>query len=73
MQEKIKKLIKKNFLLIIAVIIGAVFGYFYWEYVGCNFGTCAITPSPLNSSLYGGLMGGLFAGLFKKEKNNKTE
>ncbi len=53
--------------------IGAIFGYFYWEYVGCNSGTCAITSSPLNSSLYGGLMGGLFAGLFKKEKNNKTE
>lgn len=73
MQEKLKLLLKNNWLLVVGVIAGTVAGYFYWELVGCESGTCAITSSPINSSLYGGLMGALFMNLFKKENPNKTE
>ncbi len=47
-----------------AAVVGALFGYFYWSQVGCASGSCAITSSPLNSSLYGALMGGLLANSF---------
>ncbi len=44
--------------------IGALGGYAYYYFVGCASGTCAITSSPVNSTLYGTLMGGLFMNLF---------
>lgn len=53
-------------LVIIGVAIGAIGGYLYYHFIGCNSGTCAVTSKPLNSTLYGGLMGGLFFSLFKK-------
>ena len=64
--------IKKYKLTIIGVMIGAVAGYFYWQQVGCASGTCAITSSPINSSLYGALMGGLVLSMFTKEKTKTT-
>lgn len=56
----------------IGILIGAVGGYLYWYYVGCISGTCAITSSPVNSTLYGGLMGGLIVNLFDSKKNHQT-
>lgn len=43
----------------IGIVIGATAGYLYWYYVGCMSGSCAITSSPVNSSLYGGVLGAL--------------
>ena len=53
---------KKYLLTILGILLGAIFGYLYYHYVGCVSGTCNITSKPLNSTLYGALMGGL---LFK--------
>lgn len=50
------------------IAFGAVAGFFYWKFIGCSSGTCAITSKPLNSTLYGALMGFLVAGIFKKEQ-----
>jgi uncharacterized membrane protein len=55
-------------LTIIGVIVGALGGYLYYYFVGCASGTCAITSSPVNSTLYGSVMGGLLSNMFKKEK-----
>jgi len=66
MQEKIKNIFLKHWGIAIGVIVGALAGYFYWQQIGCASGTCAITSSPINSSLYGALMGGLFVNIFKK-------
>ncbi|HRD57339.1 MAG TPA: DUF6132 family protein [Ferruginibacter sp.] len=63
-----KSLIKKNLLTIIGVLLGALAGFVYWKLVGCNSGTCAITSSPVNSTIYGALMGGLLFSIFKKDK-----
>ncbi len=52
-------------LLLIGVLLGALAGWLYWSQVGCASGTCAITSSPINSTLYGALMGGLFANSFR--------
>jgi len=56
----------------IGIIVGAIAGYFYYFYIGCASGTCAITSKPLNSTLYGGLMGGLVFNMFVKTPK-KTE
>lgn len=50
------------------IAIGAAGGYLYWYYVGCISGSCAITTSPVNSSLYGGLMGGLVMNMFNSSR-----
>ncbi|GAB4127232.1 MAG: DUF6132 family protein [Raineya sp.] len=62
------QLLNKHKLYIIGAILGAVGGYLYWQYVGCESGTCAITSRPLNSTLYGSLMGTLFLGMFDTRK-----
>lgn len=62
-----KEFFKKYQLTIIGVILGAIGGYLYYHFVGCNSGTCVITSKPLNSTLYGALMGGLILNIFKKE------
>ena len=55
----IKAFLKKNRLTFIGLVIGAVGGFLYWKYVGCTSGTCPITSSPVNSTLWGAIMGGL--------------
>ncbi|MBL1410061.1 DUF6132 family protein [Sphingobacterium faecale] len=64
-----KKFVKKHFLTIMGVFIGAIAGYLYWNFIGCSSGSCAITSSPINSTLYGAVMGGLLLSIFKKEKS----
>ena len=49
----IKAFLKKNRLTFIGLVIGAVGGFLYWKYVGCTSGTCPITSSPVNSTLWG--------------------
>ncbi|MBL7997327.1 MAG: hypothetical protein JNL32_01695 [Candidatus Kapabacteria bacterium] len=60
-----KTLVKKHRLILIGVAIGAVSGYAYYSFVGCESGTCAITSDPLNSTLYGSVMGGLVFSMFE--------
>jgi len=61
--------ILKNKLNILGIIIGSIAGYLFYYFVGCASGTCRITSSPINSSLYGALMGSLLFSIFKpKEK-----
>ncbi len=63
-----KNLLRKYQFTIIGVLLGAIGGYLYYHFVGCNSGTCAITSKPLNSTLYGALMGGLVLNIFKKKE-----
>jgi hypothetical protein len=60
-------LLRKYYLTLIGIMIGAIAGYIYWQQVGCLSGSCAITSSPVNSTLYGALMGGLLLNTFKKD------
>ncbi len=43
-----RKLIK----LVFPVLLGAVGGFLYYNFIGCN-GSCAITGNPYISTLYG--------------------
>jgi len=65
--------IKKNLLAIAGIAVGALAGFLYWKFVGCNTGTCAITSSPVNSTLYGSVLGGLLFTTMKKEKSEKND
>ncbi len=61
-----KNWIIKNKLYFIGASIGAVAGFIYWKYVGCLTGTCAITSSPVNSTIYFAFFGAVLFGAFKK-------
>lgn len=62
---------KKN---IILAAIGAMLGFAYWYFVGCESGTCAITSVWWRITLYGALMGWLISDLiFNKNKLEKNE
>lgn len=58
---------------IIGIAVGAIFGFGYWYLIGCNTGTCAITSSPVNSTLYGGLMGILLVNTFSGNQNKNAK
>ena len=58
---------------IIGIIVGAAAGFTYWYFIGCNSETCAITSSPINSSIYGGLFGILLVNSFSGRKKESTE
>lgn len=63
-----KKYIRKYGLTVVGAIIGAIGGYLYWKFVGCNSGSCAITSNPWNSTAYGTMMGGLLFSIFQNTK-----
>ena len=67
-----KNFILKHILKIAGIITGAVGGYLYYYFVGCNSGACPITSNPYISIAYGALMGYLLFDLFKK-KESKTD
>jgi len=68
MKEKLIQIIKRERLMLIGAALGAIGGYLYWFYIGCSSGTCPITSSPINSTLYGIVLGALMLSLFKKKE-----
>lgn len=65
-----KNWLLNNKLLIAGIAVGAIGGYFYWQQIGCNSGTCLITSKWQNSTVYGAVMGGLLFSVFKKEQKH---
>ncbi|OQB58777.1 MAG: hypothetical protein BWX95_02710 [Bacteroidetes bacterium ADurb.Bin141] len=65
--------ILKHKLWLLGVVLGSVAGYAYYYFVGCKSGTCAITSSPVNSTVYGAVMGALLLSSFKKEDSNSIQ
>jgi hypothetical protein len=52
----------------IGIIAGAIIGFLYWKFVGCNSGTCPLTNNPYKSVVLFSFVGGLLA----KEKPSKA-
>jgi len=50
--------------MLIGILAGAVGGYLYFHFVGCN-GTCLIASSPWISTIYGAVLGGLVVNMFR--------
>ena len=38
------------------IVLGALGGFLYYNFIGCS-GSCAITSSPVNSTVYGAVIG----------------
>jgi hypothetical protein len=74
-KKQMTRFLKKYKLTLTGTIVGAIGGYAYYYFVGCASGSCSITSSPINSTIYGILMGGLLFNMveseFKKFKNGK--
>lgn len=68
-----KKWLLNNKLTVIGAILGAIGGYLYYYFVGCASGTCGITSSPINSTLYFAFLGGLIMNMIKPETKKSTE
>lgn len=68
-----KKWVLNNKLIFIGSLIGAAGGYMYYHFVGCSTGTCAITSSPINSTLYFAILGGVIMNILKPESKNQKE
>lgn len=64
--------IKKNVFLLIGFLIGSVAGYLYWKFIGCTTGTCPITNSPINNTIYGAIMGTLIGYTLHKDKKQNA-
>lgn len=67
-----KKVLKKSVWYLPGTVIGAIGGYFYWKYFGCN-GTCLITSSPVRSIIYFAVMGTLVNSMFQGNRKKATE
>ncbi len=57
---------------LIGIALGAVAGYAYWHFIGCNSGTCPLTSTWHNSTLYGAVVGALFGGTTNKKNDKKN-
>jgi hypothetical protein len=55
------------------VLLGAVAGYLYYFYIGCNNGHCPISSNPVISTVYGGVIGLLIAFPAKSKKKENEE
>ena len=73
--KTMKKVInlKRNWIVILTIVIGAVGGYLYWFYIGCNSGTCPITSNWYTNTMYGMLIGYLAGDSAKGFLNKKTK
>lgn len=74
------ELFKKNRLIIILATLGAIGGFLYWRFVGCETGTCPIKSVWYWSTLYGALLGGLAGSVindmvikYQKRKNPEQD
>lgn len=54
----------------LGVILGGAIGFAYYYFIGCKSGTCAITSSPVISTMYGVLLGVLWT--FPNKKKEKV-
>lgn len=64
-------MLKRNLLHIVGALLGAVGGFAYWHFVGCQSGTCPITSSPYISTIYGAVLGALLLSMFKKKETDE--
>jgi hypothetical protein len=58
MQNIMEFLKSKKFLKpFLGIVAGGLAGFLYFQFVGCNTGSCPITSHSYNTIIFGGLMG----------------
>lgn len=71
------ELFRKKRLTIIFLVLGALGGFLYWKFVGCESGTCRIKSVWYWSSLWGAAMGYVIGDIIndlrmkRKSKNDR--
>jgi hypothetical protein len=55
------------------LMAGMLLGWSYWYFVGCASGHCAITSSPINSTIYGAIMGALSGSILRKSPTKSDQ
>lgn len=68
-----KLFFKRHWLTLLGIALGAAGGFLYWNFIGCTTGTCPITSSPINSSVWGAIIGVLLLSSFQKENKISTD
>lgn len=63
----------RYFRIALSAISGAVVGYAYYYFIGCNSGHCPITSNWEYTTLYGVVMGVVLFFPTKKKKNRNAE
>lgn len=58
---------------LVGVALGALAGFAYWYFIGCNSGTCPIQSNWESSTLYGALFGLVLAKGPAKAKEQKEK
>jgi len=74
--KDMKDFIKRERFAIFFTAAGALGGFLYWSFVGCNSGTCSIQSVWYWSTLWGavaGYLAGDFIGGMIKKRRNKPE
>lgn len=61
----------KHYLKILGIVVGALGGYLYYDFIGCVSGSCPITSSPYLSVLFGAVMGYLLFSAFERKQEKK--
>ncbi|MDX2414898.1 MAG: DUF6132 family protein [Bacteroidales bacterium] len=73
----IKQIFITNRFRILFIVLGAIAGFLYWKYVGCESGTCKIKSvwywSTLYGAIFGYLIGDIILGLIKKKNSKKSD
>lgn len=65
-----RKFMQSHTVTVIGTVLGALGGYLYYSFEGCASGSCAITSSPLYSTLYGALAGSILFSMFNPSAKN---
>ncbi len=73
----IKHIFITNRFRILFIVLGAIAGFLYWKFVGCESGTCKIKSvwywSTLYGAIFGYLIGDIILGLIKKKKSKTSD
>ncbi len=64
------KIDKKIIVLLVSGAIGALLGYAYYYFIGCNSGGCPLTSNWYVTTIYG-LVAGIVVGFPSKKKDNE--
>lgn len=61
--------IVRNWKVLVGGALGALVGYGYYYFIGCNSGSCPITSKPLPSTAWGAMIGLIWT--FPESKKEK--